>query len=943
MQRTSSRYTFGRFHLDAGERCLTRDGQPALLTPKAFDTLLALVQHAGHALSKDDLMRAVWPDGFVEESNLAFNISTLRKALGEGQNGERYIETVPKLGYRFVMPVQLDSPAHPVAAFAKRSNLPAQLTRFIGRERELAEVTALVQTKRLVTLTGSGGVGKTRLAMEAGAQLLDQFVDGVWLAEFAPLVDEALVPVRVAGVFLLQEQPGRSLLDMLVAFLDGKHTLVIFDNCEHVIASSAALAEALLRACPNVHILATSREALRVAGEVTRRVPSLDVPKDGRALTVEQVFEYDAVQLFVEHAALLQPNFTLRQGNLDAVVSICRRLDGIPLAIEMAAAQLDALNLKAIEAGLAACIDFLTHGSRTAAPRHQTLRATLDWSYNLLTEPERTLLARLAVFRGGFTPEAAQAVCEAEHQTLLQLVRKSLVVAEPQGNMVRYYLLETVRQYASEILFATPEYEALQDRHLTFFLKIAEDNIDLEGPIVDAWATVIDAEFANVRNAVTRALVRGDDCELALRLVYALLPYVFCKGHLLEIKEWIDKALSYGVNAPRYAVARAMMAKFGVLTLQGALLQNIQIAQEALVLFRTTQDVRGLAWCLEANANNSFDVQIGILAEEALPLMQQLGSRDGEARVLRALGVAALLAGHSERAAHLLEQSILLAPWDARECILPLYKAHPKRAVEVCVRERASHIARGDVYQLAIFANSHGAVLLAEGEYLHARRILEEGIRGWQLFISATPLDPAFLSLELPVDFLEKQFPFWLMLNVFFINHICRLAYSEVLIGDVSRAQMRLEQCLKISRESGNLAIVIFAELLLIDLMSAGENADATLQKAQRHLQHVRELDNSIGIACSLAQIACLVSHRGEWRKACTLIGAASVLMEHSQHAILRATSMPGIWFDRARKTIVDPCCGAARAALGDEAFEAAYTAGQPMSLDEAVALALNG
>ena len=261
-------------------------------------------------------------------------------------------------------------------------------------------------------------MGKTRLALEAGAQVAGAFPDGVWLAEFAPLSDEALVAATMAGVFGLQEQPGRSLLNMLVAFIGEKHMLAIFDNCEHMVAACADLADALLQACPNLHILATSREALRVAGEAVWRVPSLELPDSTGALSLEHIREFDAVQLFLEHAALVQAGFTLTPGNLELVIGICRRLDGIPLAIEMAAAQLDALDLSEIASGLTQRFDLLSHGSRTVVPRHQTLRATLDWSYNLLTEPERDLLARLSVFRGGFTADAAQAVCSAGHPTL---------------------------------------------------------------------------------------------------------------------------------------------------------------------------------------------------------------------------------------------------------------------------------------------------------------------------------------------------------------------------------------------------------------------------------------------------------------------------------------------------------------------------------------------
>ena len=361
-----------------------------------------------------------------------------------------------------------------------RTNLPAALTSFIGRNKEIAEVRQLIITQRAVTLTGSGGAGKTRLAIESASGLVDDFADGVWLIEFAPLNDATLVPHAVASTLGLLETGGRPLVTALIDVLREKHRLLIFDNCEHLIDACAQLAEHLLLHCPDLHILTTSREALGIAGEAALRVPLLSLPSTD-TVTREVITHSEAAQLFVERATAALPGFALTDTNCSAVARVCRRLDGIALAIELAASRVKVLRVEQIADRLDDAFRLLTGGRCTALPRQQTLRATIDWSYNLLNDAERIVLRRLSVFAGGATLEAAEVVCSDDElealevlDILTQLVNKSLVVAErEQGAEARYHLLETIRQYARDKPLESGEAELVRVRHLDFFLAFA--------------------------------------------------------------------------------------------------------------------------------------------------------------------------------------------------------------------------------------------------------------------------------------------------------------------------------------------------------------------------------------------------------------------------------------------------------------------------------------
>ena len=423
-----------------------------------------------------------------------------------------------------------------MAAVERITNLPAQLSDFIGRERAIAEVISLIRAHRLVTLTGSGGVGKTRLAQEVGHAVLAASPDGVWLAELAPLTDPTLVPRAVAAALGVFEVHDRPLLDTLIDFIGDKHLLLLLDNCEHLIDACAHLADALLRQCRGVRILATSREALGVVGELAWRVPSLP--------------DADAVRLFAERAALALPTFKLTPANTPAVQHICARLDGIPLAIELAAARVKALTVEKIAERLSDRFRLLTGGSRTALPRQQTLRATIDWSYHLLAEPERALLRRLSVFMGGWTLEAAEVVCGNEMldvlDSLSRLVDKSLVVADEAG---RYHMLETIRQYAREKLADIDEGPPIRGRHLDYFVGLAEA---MEPQMERTSHGALDRmalEFDNVRTALGWAK-ETQRVEEGLRLAAALYVFWNVRGHQTEGLAWLRDLLTQPVPQP---------------------------------------------------------------------------------------------------------------------------------------------------------------------------------------------------------------------------------------------------------------------------------------------------------------------------------------------------------------------------------------------------------
>src|SRR5882672_7793134 len=461
------RYRFGPFELQPDKRRLLKDGETIALRPRAFDLLVALVDRAGHLVTKDELLDQVWPKMVVEEAALHVQVSALRKVLGADA-----ITTVSGRGYQFTLPVTKGDGGANRASRSKH-NLPYQLTSFIGREQEIAQLEELVTAHRLVTLTGAGGAGKTRLAIEVASRLIDAFPDGVWLVELAALSDPGLVPQAVAQALEVKEQPARPVMETLCDYLSSKKLLLVLDNVEHLLEACVHLVDEIVRRNPDITVFVTSRERLGMTGELTYRVPSLTVPVPGDNLAPDALLAYEGVRLFVERARLLRPDFSVTSENAVPLASICHRLDGIPLAIELAAPRLRSMSVDELSNRLDQRFALLTGGSSAALPRHRTLRSMLDWSYDLLAEREQAMLRRVAVFAGGWTLAAAEHVCAGDgvdasdvFEQLTSLVDKSVVVTDEHAGATRYRMLETVRQYAQDRLRDSGEESQWRASHL---------------------------------------------------------------------------------------------------------------------------------------------------------------------------------------------------------------------------------------------------------------------------------------------------------------------------------------------------------------------------------------------------------------------------------------------------------------------------------------------
>lgn len=592
------------------------------------------------------------------------------------------------------------------------NNLPVQLTSFIGRAQEIAEVKRLLATTRMLTLTGMGGAGKTRLALQIAAEVLDEYSDGVWLIELAPISDPALVPQQIASVLGLRDESGRLLIVALGDYFGGKKTLLVLDNCEHLIDSAARTAEALLRACPNVKIVATSREALGIAGELAWSVPPLTLPDLQHLPPVEQLTEFEATRLFVERARLVHPTFVLTDQNAPYVAQICGRLDGIPLAIELAAARMKGLSVEEIANHLDDRFRLLTGGSRTAVPRQQTLRSAIDWSYQLLDVHERTLVCRLAVFVGGWTERDARGICaddrmEAENtlDVMLRLVDKSFVIADHENGETRYRFLETVRQYALEKLLESGETQVIRERHADWFRALAEEvNGPAQGRAAGDGFKRLDEQHDNLRAGLQWA-IENHQTENALRWGEVLWVYWDHQGYYREGLEWMKQILELPQpHDPALDERRA----------------NVLIG--ASVLYGRPDE----------------HAQARVFAQQALTLAQQVGNRVLAARAWRLVGTEDLKLGHVSAAIRECEEGLALAreSGDAIETAQCLHALGTANTLITNLQQARSHYKEAlDLFRrneksvaVADALSSLGEVDYLEGNYGTAREHLEASL-----------------------------------------------------------------------------------------------------------------------------------------------------------------------------------------------------------------------
>ncbi|MEN8240533.1 MAG: BTAD domain-containing putative transcriptional regulator [Chloroflexota bacterium] len=556
-----------------------------------------------------------------------------------------------------------------------RHNLPLPLINLIGRDNELSQIARELEQPdcRLLTLIGVGGIGKTRLSLHASAAAVDQFPEGVWLVELAAFNEDELLPNEIAAVFGVSAQEARtgvSVTDVLIDYLKEKTLLLVLDNCEHLVESCAWLAESLLSGCPNVKILATSREAFGIYQEKLFQVSPLSLPPQGSS--TEKLESFPAIQLFLERAAAAQPEFHLSAANSPVLAEICWQLEGIPLAIELAAARVKVLSLNQITRRLQDRFQLLTGGPRTALPRHQTLQATMDWSYGLLPQLERTLLRRLSVFSGSWTLRAAEKIVSFGDLTqqkvldlLSNLVDKSLVQVEDQGARVRYGMLETVRQYGLQMLSEEGELEETRQRHANFFILVAEQ---MDEGLRDARQVesvdVLDAEHDNLRGAL-RWATDNNKKSLAFRLVGALGWFWFMRGHWKESWRWfqITNGLESGFDP--IIRAKAICRAVGLQIIRGNMIGTIELVQEAIDVFREAGEEEGLAWSLNLMGqsktwiNNEFDQAMPYLSESA-ELFRGGGNDWGVAFTLPFIGQVQEFQGDYQRSVNSQKEAIAI-------------------------------------------------------------------------------------------------------------------------------------------------------------------------------------------------------------------------------------------------------------------------------------------
>src|SRR5580692_2323580 len=554
--------SFGPFSLFAAERLLKKGDEPVPLGGRALDILIALAERPGEVVTRKELISTVWPDVTVEEANLRFQMAALRKALGDGRDGARYLSNISGRGYCFVAPVTRSTAARTVsvtgiATTERVQRLPPRLTRMVGRDDTVRTLAEQLQMWRFVSVVGAGGVGKTTVAISVAHTLVDGFHDAVFFIDLAALTDPQLVPTAVASALGLMVQTQDPLVGLLT-FIGDRKILLVLDNCEHVIGVVAALAERVVSEAPQAHILATSREALRVEGERVHLLYSLDCPPEDAGLTTVEALRYPAAQLFMERAAASGYGAVLSDTDAPIIARICRRLDGIALAIELAASRVGCLGIRETAELLDNRFSLLWRGRRTALPRHETLNAMLDWSYSLLSEREKVVLCRLSVFVGDFTRQAAGSVMwetEVDEAGVIDavasLVAKFLISTTVINDSTYYRLLDTTRAYAAAKLAGRDETDRIAWRHAIFYAKFLERDEIIQSVFDQHDLSAYAPHIGNVRAALGWALSEHGDVTVGIELATWAAPLLIGLSLLEECRTWCDWALAAFDDASR--------------------------------------------------------------------------------------------------------------------------------------------------------------------------------------------------------------------------------------------------------------------------------------------------------------------------------------------------------------------------------------------------------
>ncbi|MGH3962160.1 MAG: helix-turn-helix transcriptional regulator [Pseudonocardiaceae bacterium] len=838
------------------------------------------------------------------------------------------------------------------------NNLPDELTSFVGRRAELAQVGALLGDVRLLTLTGAGGCGKTRLGLQAAADAMDAYPEGVWWVQLARLEDAALLPTAVIGALGLPEVPGWAPLDTLVEHLRPRRTLVVLDNCEHLLAACAELSNALLRECPSLTMLTTSRAPLGVPGEATWRVPSMSLPAQPGREPIEVLRQYDAVRLFIDRATQVRPNFVITAANAPTVAQICHDLDGIPLAIELAAARVRMMTPEQIAQGLDDRFRLLTGGSRTVMPRHQTLQASLDWSYQLLSDHERALLRRLSVFVGGWTLDAAEQVCAgggidryAVLDLLTGLVDKSLVTTDEQGAEVRYRLLETIRQYGVARLAEAGEVTGARDAHLAYHRALAEgaEPLLLGAGRDDPVLRGIAAEVPNLRAALDWAA--ATDPPVGLRVVGALTLFWLFTGRYREGDGAYDRALDGAGQEPTVLRGRALAGR-AHLALYGGNEATAGWAQAALETGQACGDLQA-----QGRAMNTLGLMVGVgdpaggrpLLERSAELATQAG--DDWCRIDAAQCLAYLLGFRDEfeAARPIIEQAHADATrlgyqWGlAWHGFLLGWEAALRGQLQQARAPLEQAVAASDEVGDPVtngLANSLIAYLdLTCGDTEQARSLaratlghmMETGA-GFALGMANQMMGRAELALgefTAAREYLETAVAVERIFAYQLTWHLSVLGTLERIEGNLDVARGHGDEALQIAQRIGSGWMQAHAERLLARVALAAGRAKEAERYVHDALGQLVPKGFAIDIPECLDSLAAIAAAAESFEEAARLLGAAAAGRERL--GIVRSPPELEFWTAIERTT---------REAVGDDVYESAFAAGAAMETDEVVAYA---
>jgi predicted ATPase/DNA-binding winged helix-turn-helix (wHTH) protein len=666
-------FVFGSFEFAPARRLLLHDGKPLTLGSRAQDILTILVGSAGTIVGNRQIMTHAWPDTHVEEGSLRVHIGALRKVLGDGRDGQRFIENIPGRGYVFVAPVSRPSVAPATPPPPVGFNVSRRLVNIVGRDETIANLAAQLARRRLLTIIGPGGIGKTTVASAVAESVAELFPDGVWFVPLASLADGDLVPGAV-GAALGIATPGADPLPGLGAWLRDRRALIVLDNCEHVIETAASVAETLLRSAPEASILATSREPLRAEGESLHRLAPLTVPSASASMTADDALSHSAVRLFLERANASVGEISLTDADLAAVCEICRGLDGLPLALELAAVQVEVFGIQGLARGLTDRFALLTKGRRTALRRQQTLRATMDWSHDLLTPAEQVVLRRLSVFRGDFTIEAATSVAGDDALSDLDVIEivadlggKSLLATDISGEVTWHHLLETTRAYAAEKLADSGDADHPRRRHANYYRELfdsAEHDHQVLSP--DEWIARYARHIDSLRAALDWTFSPNGDPALGVALSVAAVPLWIQLSLLSECRERAERALEIlGGDSDVDAPARMRL----LAALGWSLMYGVGRARETAAVWTSTLELaerlddttyrRHALWGLCIDQFNNGNTRTALsFAERFAALVDESDKPIERMKADRLLATSLHYLGDQTRANHHIEQAL---------------------------------------------------------------------------------------------------------------------------------------------------------------------------------------------------------------------------------------------------------------------------------------------